>query len=603
MGSLQSIIYSFVPLEMFYVKRMAKPKAEDWVLCLLTFITYSIGIATFVALFITQLSTYTTETSIQVSDISNSEWSCSMASVVTQSITLNGSSQPTEYYNLMSINELRTDCLAAFENTLPCANQSSILFTGGPSNVDYFMNMGSVSPAASTAGDTFYFTASVASGTDVSQTYRYDVTSSILTTGGLGTTVPFSGGTNPNPSSVAMSKEGAGFFAVVDGLSVSIMTFDGTIAIEAVCYELTPCTSMLLTNDNHHNVYTLANFEYKVGAETSYKSTLSLFAYPPYGGDCVNCGSLYPITDITTSSGNIYQVAIYCTHDTDDATNAPALDTLYVYYIEGGGDLYVYFNGTSFLLRPFSESGLQIETIQISTTSNIVYMMVYDTTAESSLVMTVTSSGEMTTVSQYIVFSGSTFSLIANNSQLIYTDSNAKYVLYQFTLNNGVVPATNIPLKMGYTGSTAGWYTCGSELVTTTLPANIYSTDDCTGNGISWQLQYTGSYFSTVTNFQAQAVSQAAIQCNATLYNTICDRIGSLPPYICSRKQYLPIFTVFATAIANSHLLTVMLFVLASVVLPRLGEKAPHNLKSDVEMRASTVVNPVADERSGECEA
>ena len=85
-------------------------------------------------------------------------------------------------------------------------------------------------------------------------------------------------------------------------------------------------------------------------------------------------------------------------------------------------------------------------------------------------------------------------------------------------------------------------------------------------------LEYTGSYFATKPQFASIAIVTAQTQCNASMYSTICDRIGSLPPYICTRKQNLPFFTVFATAIANAHLLTVIMFVVCGVTLARLNK-------------------------------
>lgn len=130
----------------------------------------------------------------------------------------------------------------------------------------------------------------------------------------------------------------------------------------------------------------------------------------------------------------------------------------------------------------------------------------------------------------------------------------------------------NSPVLTGFADSIAGWVTCGDDLTTTGLPTNLYA-DNCASNGISWQVEYLDTYLSTEPLFEQNALSYAISHCNASIYDTICDRVGSLPPYICSRKVYLPFFTVFGTAIANAHILMVLLFIMVGWTMSAVKTK------------------------------
>ena len=188
MNILEKAIDSLVPLQLFHLKRLAKPKAQPRILRYSTLTVLLIGFSTFVALYYTQSKSFTTESSIEVSDISNSEWSCSMASVVTQSVTLDSASEPNEYYNLMNINELKSECLNALQSTDPCASKSNILFSSGSASIYPDLLLASVSPASASSNNIFYFAkvTSEDSGIFNLQSFRYDVSSGKLVSGIVG---------------------------------------------------------------------------------------------------------------------------------------------------------------------------------------------------------------------------------------------------------------------------------------------------------------------------------------------------------------------------------------------------------------------------------
>lgn len=143
-----------------------------------------------------------------------------------------------------------------------------------------------------------------------------------------------------------------------------------------------------------------------------------------------------------------------------------------------------------------------------------------------------------------------------------------------FDLSTNVTSA----VLSGFSGTSVGFFVCGNAVQASELPTNIDITS-CASNGLSWQLQYltTTEYYLTLEAMEAkmQALAQplcssSAVDASAALYKSICGKVGNLPPYLCSRKKYPPVFSVLSVAIANSHLLGVLMFVLVGAWLPSI---------------------------------
>ena len=611
MDFLLRLVDSATPMNFFEVKRHSKPKGKPWILRSLTISVFLVGIAIFVALFISQSSSYTTETEIKLSDISDNEWTCSMASVITQSISLDSTSEPSQYYNLMSVNELKSDCLKTLHSANPCAAGSAIMFRVGSTGIPQELEMVSSSAAAATIGDSFYFI--VPAGTFGApsvlrnlQSYKYNMSSGVLTQGILGFSQSFKYPSNKEQfasSSVAIDKHGNGLFLAYESEGYMMTYFNGEFAYRNPLQG----DSVLLANDNHHNVYTLIS----EGSLLLSGVYTHQFSYYTVGSFSVEFIPQLLFSFQTDNNMTVLQMGIYCTFQPSDISSPPPVESIFLYYMAGSedtensllGNLYVRNNGVSTLLFPSS----RILTLQISAWENKVFFMyqnyslVHGPNITRSRVFTYIATidykGLMKHCSTIYSEDGIyAFALVQNETQLIYTSVALNYLLFQRELYNSTV---NVPLLSGFQGSTAGWFVCGDSLVTSGLPPDIYS--DCASNGISWQLEYADAYFSTTDSFAQRAITQATQQCNASLYTAICDRVGALPPYICSRKVYLPFFTALATAIANAHLLTVVLFVLAGVVLSRTkklregpGAGAAVNPKNEGDIE----INPMNLQRS-----
>lgn len=117
------------------------------------------GLSVFIALYVTQSKQFTTETVIEITgtfiilrnheygfvdhfihfystDISDSTWSCSMASIVDKDVTINSSETLGVEFWLSQVNELGSECTANFAASKPC-NVTEFLYNASPSTYDY----------------------------------------------------------------------------------------------------------------------------------------------------------------------------------------------------------------------------------------------------------------------------------------------------------------------------------------------------------------------------------------------------------------------------------------------------------------------------------
>jgi hypothetical protein len=251
-GVVGGLLDAFVPLSMYHVKHLAKPKGGNIdTIRILTLFGLLIGLATFISLFITQSQSYTVETTVQTSDLSNSGYTCSMAAVISETVTLNDTTDPIEFYDLIKINELGNQCFTSLNDNLPC--ESSIVYQLGAHSLDYGFELNSLS-AYSTG--ILYFVGTNGD-TDNAAPYKYNVESGSIEMG-VGSYVSMSD--HVNSASV-------GGFIVNGFFGGDTIEFMPWSEFEAdtnfvICYKpsLTNpvgCTQVLLTNDNFFASYLL----------------------------------------------------------------------------------------------------------------------------------------------------------------------------------------------------------------------------------------------------------------------------------------------------------------------------------------------------------
>lgn len=575
MNKLIRLIDKLIPLEFYYLKSLARPKAVPNILRVFTVSVMSVGFAVFIALYITESSQFTTETSIEVSDISDSEWSCSMASVVTQSVSISSSVEFDQFYYLMNINELKDDCIAALSEADPCGVEKAMQFVlGTVSNPDNLYLI-SVAPVV---GDIVYFTT-----TDLKygmKPYRYDLNSGILYPGKVYAYLNNEFDVDTSACSVAMDRNGEGFFVGYFPFadSYGIVTLMGSPVM--YCYS---CDSMLLTNDNFQNVYCLETYN----VSGVLVNQLYYYEYIP---DEINSLTSLLYMNQSLDFGIIVNIAVYCTNNT---VAPPDIDSLYIYYLltvdsievdDNYGGLFVYHNGESKLLLSANE--YEVAFLQVSSLENKVFVTVLDQSTKGELI-SVNADGYVKVYSEVSQNWVNSFIIVENETNVIFDVGDNGEWLQQSLTNVSEFS----PFLAGFGNSLVGWFVCNSTLMYSNLPTNVYSSI-CLENGLSWEIEFMkGSYFATEKQFEQIAKNLAARQCNTTVYETICERVGSLPPYICTRSVYLPFFTVLGSAVANAHLLTVILFICVSVVLTYFKSMSPNKDTTDVK---GIELNPIS---------
>ena len=128
-------------------------------------------------------------------------------------------------------------------------------------------------------------------------------------------------------------------------------------------------------------------------------------------------------------------------------------------------------------------------------------------------------------------------------------------------------------ILQGYYGASAGWFVCESKL-SSKFPSNVASgraSTNCSLNGIIWRVTYFQDVYYTTRDMQAMAMLKAQSQCNTTMTTSmLCDVIGNLPPYICTKDKYQSWLTSLATAIASAHLVYAIVAMACVWLIPML---------------------------------
>jgi hypothetical protein len=569
--AVSRILDAFVPLNMFHIKHLAEPKGGNMnTIRIFSLSVIMIGLATFLALFITQSQMYTLETTVQTSDLSDSGYTCSMAAVISETVTLNDTADPVEYYDLVKINELGSQCFASLGALLPCTN---IVYQPGSRSLNYGFFVDSLS-AYSTG--TLYFSAS-SGDADIITSFKYDVYSGSIEAGAGDYSIP------DVINSVAMDSSGNGFFVVENPVELMLTNWNefeaGTnnpLCGKSTAIHPVGCTQVLLTNDNFFQPYVL------ISERTANSTMLNNSFGTPFGTEVF---SVFETTDIQV----VLSFAVY--------TNQSSPPDRYLYYVVGNhtdnynSSIYLRYREEVYQV---AENFTKAFSIQVDSNHTYIYASYFVDSGSGTTGLariTLDQSNLRHSYVEYISNSSTwgAFGLVSDSFILTsYYDTSSMNFLTLLNLNT--MNTSNV--QYGYEGTAVGWTVCGN-VSSFQLPPNVYESS-CRSNGISWQLNYEDSYYFTDEMFESKAVSLAQAVCNATtLYPLICDNVANQPPYICTQKVYLPFFTVLSTAVANAHILMVVLFLLIGGLLTRVCEKRNDAERStgqevgDIQMRTN----------------
>lgn len=139
------------------------------------------------------------------------------------------------------------------------------------------------------------------------------------------------------------------------------------------------------------------------------------------------------------------------------------------------------------------------------------------------------------------------------------------YNLYRYSLQGQSHELTDLKSFSGL----IQWFICGEQQLAT-VPNSIEALlSMCPLNGVQWEAALTERNFFSSAEMGDNAVNgDAASVCDGSeAYSKICDTVGALPPYLCTRDVPATPVTYLGAAAGSAHLMYAVLVVLGGALL------------------------------------
>ena len=189
------------------------------------------------------------------------------------------------------------------------------------------------------------------------------------------------------------------------------------------------------------------------------------------------------------------------------------------------------------------------------------------------------------------------------------------YVMDQYNGNSflrkfGISTGNWTILQQYSTTDTVGFFVCEDEIQSSFPDSSADALGACPLNGITWESSFEDAcYFfdssSDALDFWATTVASA---CGDALHS-ICNHVGDLPPYSCTRQVRQGVYDVIGTATANTELFYLLIVTILARLLSRFktGNPASTGAASSDSAASSAAeggvelggVNPLRDELPG----
>lgn len=572
---------TIVPIQFYNVRKRSKPKADVHTTNVLTAFVYGVVVATFVALFVSEKNSSTTETIIQTSAISSDSWSCQMASIVTTSYLANGSksSEVTEFYDFVNLSELESDCLFTLNTLDPCSGTTNNTLLFDPGAATPITQYTIVSATAYATMELALLYVQVTSGYRIA---LFNASSGYYQN--LEAVVQFNHRSSAfySTSLIALSKNyyEAGHLSP-DELDYFYVGSSALNFINSKVYEV-----VMLTNDNLFTPY--AFVRNLTSGNSNHYAVLAIITL-----SSVNTG--LPISrNITIEPESWSAFAVYRNLSLMQSSCNTSSSTILslenyledcgvsIYYLNNHGGVYKYGNESVpsvELVAPnsFYSASQSFNTLVLSQGGRSLYMSLQQVAAgiyvyhiETKMLQHLTTNAEAAVLRGLALLSDTRllYNVVALDYNLV-----GEWYFFDLATNETEV------IYQSYLHATIGWFTCGEDLQANGLPSSgNLAASSCFRNGLSWQMQYQNppNYYLTqaaMKHFMEMTVAYPL--CNTddtnvstTLYSSICNKVADLPPYLCTSQKHAGAFAVLSIAVANSHLLGVILFVTIGMVLP-----------------------------------
>ena len=539
----------FLPNAFFNVRTEVSAKARRSVMYSYATLIYSVVVIVFSIIFYYQSKVTTTETSIQKSDISDGVWSCEMVSVVSKSISTIGSSAPLELsqgYNLISVSEVGSECQAELKATDPCADGTITTQGSGPNP-----NCANLQLVASSkvfqGGMTYIATSGESTGPLCFATANpaglFNISSGVITT------FPAVGELS---QAAVVDVNGQGYFLT---LSKVILNTDGATVYEAPVSDGGDVI-IVLFNDNLFNIYYAYNrCEPWMAGTCNAIYQLRLTS----NGDSFTASAVTSVAEFSSTflpnsctgytDANTDVFVTYCVMSNQTLVSIPT-DTQQVTVLMS-------FDVSSYwTVSDIDATGLYL----LLTDSTSVYKFMLDDNTLSAPLFSVESSVFLNTLAIY------------DDSLVVGT--NFFWATYSMTQEGSTY---EVMQQGGYNGAATQWFTCGATVLNRTYDASVSTSQYCDANGLAWATTLSSERFLTPSGFATYINALHAQYCTSQLYTEICATVGNLPPYLCTKQVHPSTLAVLSTAIANSHLLFLILVAVASLVM-KAGQRRINDL-------------------------
>ena len=146
----------------------------------------------------------------------------------------------------------------------------------------------------------------------------------------------------------------------------------------------------------------------------------------------------------------------------------------------------------------------------------------------------------------------------------VYVNDNLNVEVYKYEIATAVKSTLQQHSEV-----TVGWFACGREAQSSLPSSSASALGTCSLNGITWQMDISGAdrYFFSSSDAGEHYTSAISSQgCSDETLHTICDYVGDLPPYSCTREVSQGTAEVIGTATANTELF----YLIAVTILARL---------------------------------
>ncbi len=607
-----------LPDTFFSLQKVEERKASTPVLYANALTVYAVGLAIFIALFISQSREEYTETKVTTTDISSTDnsWSCSMASTVTSnyfnyknlsevttsSVTVYQTPVPTppipnsiaQNYFLVNLNELQSQCIQDMNFADPCNSQGAVQYYESASGYQFPTTIQSFLPALSKESETMTLLPLVNTATAgaVPSFYSYDAYTGVFALNGVYNSYVLNAMTaaaatfsTATPSSLlpqlATTKQGVSLF-----LSPT-STVPGNSAVGCVYYTLSLNNDIVgcypgvtkMHNDAHFNVYlSNATTVLKLNVSTTFSNT---------GIITMTQTTTTLVADFSTLfAGNGEQMVDF------SATLTGSTTTVYAATNNGIVRSVSSSSGSSNTAAIYSFPG--ITGILGFNTTNSNLLLFYNGTLSTTVstdnwLFTLDVSGSTgTPVSQQSLpdsqcpyflapppTTSTSSSMVSNAIFLCASSSNGIQWFFYYPDNGPLFEPVNVYVGDALFGTpalNAGWLVCGETNIDSFYPKITQPqqmTYYCRRNGIAWEIAPENDQMfltSTYATFYLNQLTET--YCNASiLYTEICDIVANLPPYICTRSKPLPFFTAVSAALANTDFAIAMMFVVVGFIL------------------------------------